>query len=188
LPGLLGTLAFAPWLIHVFYSARFLAGAELLPWFVVGVFGQVLTWPLGFIQRAKGRAGWFFICQSQAGFVNLALALILIPAYGVIAAAWAFVISTYVNVFVSFAIAYHLSRFTWTAHAVRLGFNAISMIGLAITTQKYSDGWIKHILGLFIVSVAGLFSLRGIASRLGVEHKAVKFMLKLPGGRLVSGL
>lgn len=38
LPGLLGTLVFAPWLMRLLYTAKFLPGAELLPWFVVGVF------------------------------------------------------------------------------------------------------------------------------------------------------
>ena len=31
LPGLLGTLVFAPWLMHIFYSAKFLPGAERYP-------------------------------------------------------------------------------------------------------------------------------------------------------------
>jgi PST family polysaccharide transporter len=188
LPGLLGTLALAPWVMHIFYSPKFLPGAALLPWLVIGVFGQVLSWPLGFIQRAKGRARWIFASQTHANLWNLALAMILIPTYGVVAAAWAFALSNAIQGLVVFGIARHLSRFAWTPHAAGLGLTAAGMIGLAAITHMMPDGLTKIGLGALITAAACVVSLRGISTRLGPEHRILKLASRIPGGRLICGL
>jgi PST family polysaccharide transporter len=54
LPGLLAALAFAPLVIKLLYTPQFLPAAHLLPWMALGVFGQVVSWPLGFVQLALG--------------------------------------------------------------------------------------------------------------------------------------
>ena len=171
LPGLLATLAFAPWLMRLFYSAKFLPSAELLPWLAVGIFGQVITFPLGFIQRAKGRSGWIYVSQTHLNLLNLMLALVMIRAYGVVAAAWAFAITTYIHGLVVFGIARRLSKFAWTVPSARL-----------------TGGIVKLVLGVVVTAAGCLFSLRGVASRLGAHHPIVKLALKLPGGRLACGL
>ena len=188
LPGLLGTLVFAPWVMHVFYSAKFLPGTALLPWFIMGVFGQVLTWPMGFIQRAKGRARWIFISQSHTHLLYLALAFILIPAYGLAAAAWAFTLSTFLHGVVVFFIARHLSQLTWTVHAIRLTLMAASMVGLSVLVPLFVQGWAGVFLGMLITLSGIAISLRGISLRLGSGHRIVQLAMKIPGGRLVCGI
>ena len=135
LPGLLGTLAFAPWIMRVFYSVKFLPAAGLLPWLAVGIFGQVITFPLGFIQRAKGRAAWVLVSQTHLNLLNLVLALVLIRAYGVIAAAWAFALATYIHGLVVFGIARRLSRFAWTAPSARLALFGAGMIAQVLSRR-----------------------------------------------------
>ncbi len=188
LPGLLGTLAFAPWLMHVFYSAKFLPGAELLPWLAIGVFGQVIIFPLGFIQRAKGRTRWIFLSQTHLNLLNLALALVMIRAYGVVAAAWAFALTTYIHGLVVFCIARRLSKFAWTVPSARLALFASGMIGVGFVMQLLTGGFVELALGGFITAAGCLFSLRGVSSRLGANHRIVKMVLRFPGGRLACGL
>ncbi len=188
LPGLLGTLAFAPWLMHVFYTAKFLPGAELLPWLAIGIFGQVITFPLGYIQRAKGRSGWIYVSQTHLNLLNLVLALVMIRAYGVVAAAWAFALTTYLHGLVVFGIARRLSKFAWTGPSARLALLASGMIGVGFVAQLLTGGFFKLALGALITSAGCLFSLRGISSRLGANHRIVKLALKFPGGRIACGL
>jgi antigen flippase len=188
LPGILGTLAFAPWLMHAFYSAKFLPGADLLPWLAIGIFGQVITFPLGFIQRAKGRVGWIVVSQTHLNFLNLVLALLMIRAYGVAAAAWAFALTTYLHGLVVFGIARRLSRFAWTVASARLAWSAAGLITAGFAVQLFTKGFWEFLLGAFLTSVAGLYSLRGIAARLGAAHRIVKMALSFPGGRFACGL
>ena len=65
LPGLLGTLTFAPWLMDVFYTQKFREGAALLPFFVISVFCRTITYPLGWILFAKRASGRFALITSM---------------------------------------------------------------------------------------------------------------------------
>ena len=188
LPGLLGSLAFAPWIMHLLYSSKFLLGAELLPWLSIGIFGQMISFPLGFIQRAKGRIGWILVSQTHLNLLNLVLALFLIRAFGLIAAAWAFALAAYIHGLVVFAIARHLSKFAWTPISARLVLSAAGLISAGFTAQMLTNVFLGLGLGALLTTSACVFSLRGISSRLGASHRMVKMALKLPGGRLVCGL
>ena len=187
LPGVLGTLAFAPWLMHLFYSVKFLPGAELLPWLAVGVFGQVITFPLGFIQRAKGKTGWIFLSQTHLNVLNFVLALLLIRFYGVVAAAWAFALTTYIHGLVVFGIARRLSNFAWTPHSARLALSGAGLISVGFAAQWFTKGLVELAIGGLLTIAAALFSLRGIAVRLGANHRVIQMALKFPGGRFACG-
>lgn len=189
LPGILGTLAFAPWLMHAFYSAKFIPGAELLPWLAIGIFGQVITFPLGYIQRAKGRVGWIVVSQTHLNLLSLVLTLVMMHAYGVVAAAWSFALTTYLHGLVVFGIARRLSKFAWTSSSVRLALSAAGMMVMAgFVTQMLTDGLLELVLGALLTTGACVFSLRGISVRLGATHRIVKMALRIPGGRFACGL
>lgn len=188
LPGLLGTLAFAPWLMQLLYSAKFKSGSALLPWFALGVFGQVISFPLGFIQRAKGKVGWIFISQTHLNLLQFALIALMVPIYGVVAASWAFALCTYIHGLVTLGIARHLSGFRWDAHSARLALSAFGVIGVGFATQALTNGLVELALGVFITTAGCVFSLRGITSRLGATHRIVQMAMRFPGGRLACGL
>lgn len=188
LPGLLGTLAFAPWMMNVFYTAKFLSGAALLPWFVVGVFGQVISWPLGTIQLAKGATKWMFFSRTEASVVYLGITMLLVQNHGLAGVAWAFALFTFIHGTVAFGVARYLSRFAWTPSVVRLVLAAFGMIGVAFVAQNLTNELSRLALVAFITGVACLVSVRGISSRLGENHRIVKMVLRFPGIRFVCGL
>jgi enterobacterial common antigen flippase len=187
LPGLLGTLAFAPWLMHAFYSAKFLSGADLLPWLAVGVFAQLITFPMGYIQRAKGQYKWIYVSQTHVNLLNLVLAYVLITRYGVIAASWAFALTTCIHGLVTFGIARHLSDFAWSRCSMRLILAAATIISSSYVSQMLADGVTGYAIGALITAAGCIFSLRGIYSRLGADHRLVKMALKIPGGNFACG-
>jgi len=185
LPGLLGTLAFAPWVMRLFYSVKFLPGAALLPWFVIGVFGQVISIPLGMIQMAKGATKWIYFGRTEVNVVGLGLTMLLINNHGLAGVAWAFALYTFFHGAVVFGIARRLSKFAWTPAVARLLLFAAGMIGAAFVAQKLTNGLFNLALVAIITGAACLTSLRGISLRLGENHRIVKMALKFPGGRLV---
>ena len=188
LPGLLGTLTFAPWLMHIFYSEKFLLGSDLLPWLAVGVFGQVISFQLGYIQRAKGRTAWIYISQSHLNLLNLVLSVVMLINFGLVALAWAFAICTYTHFFVVLGIAKHLSDFRFSSKTVYLILTASALIGVSFALQNWAAGLTGYLLSVFILSAGCFFSIRGISSRLGVEHRIIRIILKFPGGRFVCGI
>ena len=84
LPGIVGTIAFAPYIVRLFYSSQFAPAADLMPWFVFGVYGMIIMFPLGMIQRAKAATKWMYFGQTEANLGHMLLAVLLIPNFGLI--------------------------------------------------------------------------------------------------------
>lgn len=187
LPGLLGTIAFAPGLMFLFYSAEFLPSAGLLPWMVVGVFGQVISFPLGFIQRAKGKARWIILSQSHTHLLHFFLAVLMVQSNGVEGAAWAFALSTSIHGLVVFSIARRLSNFSWSLGSAKLATLAAAVVIAGFAFQLLTDGFAELAFGSVFTAIAGVISLRGISSRLGANHRIMRAVLRLPGARVVCG-
>ena len=82
LPGVLATLAFAPWVIHFFYSSKFDVAGQILCWQVAGMFLRVLSWPMGFIVLAKGRAAVLFWTDLAAYSTYVALGWFGLKLFG----------------------------------------------------------------------------------------------------------
>jgi hypothetical protein len=129
-----------------------------------------------------------FVSQSHLHLLHLTLAVVMIQAYGVVAAAWAFSISTYVHLVVVFAIARRLSNFAWTRPLGFLVLLAAAIIGAGLAVQGAFDGLAEVALGTFVTLIGCLVSLRGISSRLGANHRWVKLAAKFPGGSAACGL
>ena len=88
LPGLLSTLALAPWVIRIFYSAEFVEAGDLLRWFVLGCFGRVVTWPMGFIFVAKGLGKTFAATETFVNMLHIGLIIAGLHLFGLVV--WAF--------------------------------------------------------------------------------------------------
>lgn len=188
LPGLLGTLAFAPWVMQVFYSVNFLPGAELLPWFVLGVFGQVLSWPMACTLPAKGAVAWFVMVEFCANILRLFLSIILLRWCGLwgtaLAVALLYVIYTALMVW----ICRRLTGFGWSLACLKLmGISAV-LISSGFVAQKWLPGYLGLATGAILTAGTCLLSVRGVATRLGAGHRIVQMACKFPGVRFVCGI
>lgn len=186
LPGLVATQAFAPLLMQLFYSREFLAGGELLQWFVLGVMLQVVAWPLGFIQRAKGASRWMYLSQTEAYVVLLTLSIALLRYYDdVVGVALALPCMYAVHLVITLLIARHLSSFRYTTDSMRLQAFAVALTLVGFSVQR----WLPSNYSLGIGSVVALasvyFSLRGIVRRIDDEHRLTRFLRSLPGGKFI---
>lgn len=185
LPGLIGTIGFAPWVLHLFYSSEFLPASQLLVAMFLGCFAQVIGWPLGFIARAKGAIRWMIVPESTVTLLQLALALILLPYFGLSGVALAFTITWVTYILVMLGVADRLSGFRWTRGAIRLiGFAALLILSTSTAIQVL-ETIPARLVGACAAMLACLFSARGIAVRLGPEHRIVKLLSKVPGWRLL---
>ena len=188
LPGLLATLAFAPWVMRIFYSAKFLPGADLLPWFVLGIFGQVVSWPMGFVLLAKGAAGWFVALESCANVVRLSLSIILLRWLGLWGTALAIPLLYVVVTAMVLWICRRLTGFRWASASLKLMAISAALIFSGFAAQKWLPRYPGLAAGVILTAVACVLSLRGIATRLGGNHRIVQMVCKFPGVRFASGI
>lgn len=187
-PGILGTLAFAPWLMKIFYSAKFTEGAELLPWFILGVFGRVISWPLGFMLMAKGASRWYAFTETLFTILNVALAIWLLRIYGLMGIALASAVLYAAYNIGMVLLAAHLTGFRWSTGVIKLFAASAILVGSGFASGMFLPfGWAEGV-GLILTLAAMVFSLRGISSRLGTEHRMVQMACRLPGGRFLCGI
>jgi PST family polysaccharide transporter len=182
LPGLVATLAFSPLVIHVFYSAKFAASAALLPWFVLGVFGRVISWPMGFIMLAKGESRWFIATETAGSGLRAAMNLALVPAIGVVAAAYSFAVTYVLYTMLMLLVSRRLIGFSWSYSTARLILGAVIVILFSFAVHYSVQGTAGILAGGAITLAASLFSLYGLAARLE-SGRLIQWLSLLPGGR-----
>jgi antigen flippase len=186
LPGILGTLAFAPWVLVLFYSEKFRPSAELLPFLVLGVFGRVVSWPMGFIQLAKGASRWFAATETVFVALWFGLVLWLVPTVGAIGAAYAFVITYVLYALGMLWVGRALIGFRWSSTVKRLLALSGGLVGLAFGLPFVTQGWVTITGGAVLTLMGAAFSLLGLERRLGSESWLARALARLPGGRWLT--
>jgi PST family polysaccharide transporter len=142
IPGVLATITLAPWVLAVFYSGEFVGATGIIRWQIVGIALRVVSWPLGFVQLAKGKGTIFMLTELAASSLHIALLLVGIKLFGLD------------GVGISFALLYFcysagmlftcrwLSGFEWSRQAKRillLSFAVVAMTFIAVCSLP--EGW-----------------------------------------------
>ena len=181
LPGLLATIAFSPLVIQVFYTAKFITAAEMLPWFVIGVFGRVISWPLGFIQLAKGASITYTATETAANALHLFFVWVGLRYMGIVGVAVAFAVLYGCYTVIVFWVAVRLSGFRWSRSVVKLIVFSAIFIGMVFGIINLFPGTPATISSLILVLISGIYCLRQLVLRLGPEHRISKLAATVPG-------
>lgn len=180
-PGLVGTLCFASQIIQIFYTDEFIFAAGLMPFFVMGVFGQIVAWPMGLIQQAKGATNWMFLSQTNANILLMLLTYFLFKSYGLIGAAAAFALLYPVQTLITYLISRHLTGFSWSPAVVSLLLKSMVSLLVGLFLHYNFEGWMIWLLGMPLVAVTALYNMKGLATRLDDSHKLIRLCSKSPG-------
>ncbi len=176
LPGILTTLAFGSWILEVFYSKEFLAAAELMPFFMLGVFGRVVSWPLGYIQLAKGASRIYLATETLIICLWLGLVFWLVPVVGLSGAAYAFPIVYLVYTLGMLAVAHYLIGFHWSRTVKRLLILSTCTILLSFAVIFSENKWLAYTGGGLIALLATVHSIQALGKRLGHTHRLSRFL------------
>lgn len=179
-PGMLAILVLAPWIIQIFYTAKFAAAAELLPWFVLGCLGRVISWPMGFITLAKGKAHWMVFTESSASLLHILLIWIGLHYLGVLGVAVAFfVLYVFYTVLMKF-VSYQLSGFNWNSDVWKLLVTILPVTGGLFLVSQFMQGIYSTIIGTIVTFASVVYCLRELTRRLGSEHRICNFINRIP--------
>jgi O-antigen/teichoic acid export membrane protein len=131
---------------------------------------------------ALGEGKWFAMSETASVVAHAALAFVLISALGLWGVALAFALLYLLYTGLVSAIAFRLIRFHWSMPVLRMLLLSSLLIGLAFIFQKMAEGLPAVLAGAVLTVCAALYSLRGLAERLGSSHRLVQAIHKLPGG------
>lgn len=173
IPGILATLTFAPWVIHLAYSARFAPALDILRWQILGVLGQVMFWPLGYVFPALGCAKLFVWIEASSKALLLGLSWLGMTRLGLSGLGLAYLGMYVFYGLAAFTLVHRLSRFEYTKANVRLGVGAII---LAASVYLATAGILPPLWGVAIggtlTGAAGVYAVRKMSHRTGYRSLA----------------
>ena len=178
LPGVLGTIAFAPWVVRVFYSGQFDQAAEVLCWQMSGNFLRVVSWPMGFILLAQGRGTLFVLTDAAAWTVYVVLAWIGLQRFGLPGMGMAFLGLYAFHVVMMAIVVAVCSGFRWSAANLRLLTVGGLMVTGALVSRMTLGEPLATSVGAGLATAAGALSVRGVMAMLGA-HRIGRLLGKL---------
>lgn len=167
LPGVLATIAFAPLILNLFYTSEFVAASGVIRWQIVGTALRVASWPLGYVQLAKGRAGLFIATETAAHSAHLLLTVAGLHLFGLDGVGIAFAVLYGVYTLGMLWVCRFLSGFRWSRAAGTIllascAAVAASFAAIEVLPQNVGTG-----VSVVIMVVAGGLCLAGVQARLG---------------------
>lgn len=183
LPGLLATLALAPWILQLFYTREFLGAVELLQWFILGCMGRVISWPLGYIMLALGKSSYLILSETIMHTVHVLLIFAGLRVFGVVGVAYAFVLVYVLHVFVTLFIAKNLIHFSWTRRSkatIFLASTASLLLFLSSLELNQSNATLVGAAATLVSLITSAFLIikrTGADDRFPLIKKASRFFL-----------
>ena len=163
-PGVVATLAFAPVVIHLFYSADFAGATDTLRWIGLGMGLRVITWPIGYVIVAKGTRSIFFGVELAWTVVNIGASWVLVSLVGVVGAGIAFFISYIFHGVVVYLVVAKLTGFRWSGATLKAGGLTLTAAGLVFSNYYLlSNDW-GMILNAIIFLAVTTYSIHTLLS------------------------
>ena len=188
LPGLLLTLVLAPWIIQLFYTKEFLPAVELLQWFILGCFGRVISWPLGFVMLALGKGHWFFITETSFNLLHILLIVFGFLLMGIEGVAIAFFVMYIGYTIAVLIVARHLIDFSWSLAAKKIGCITLPLIGITFILVTHLPLWAATIIGLGLSLMTSIYCMYGLTKRISSNHPILKVASNIPCIRKIYSL
>jgi enterobacterial common antigen flippase len=155
-PGVIGTLALAPLVLTVFYSAQFDGASGVLRWLCLGMAMRVVSWPMGYIIIAKSANNFFIFSEFAWTVVYLASAWWFTGHYGLVGVGIAFFASYAFHVVMNYAIVKKLSDFRMTPINIQtnvLYFSLYVVIFLGYYTLPFIWAIIAGVVAVLLTSI-----------------------------------
>lgn len=170
LPGVLATIAFAPWVVRLLYSNRFDQAAEILCWQMTGNFLRLASWPMGNILLAQGRGTLFVLTDAAAWTVYLALAWIGLRWFGLPGMGMAFFGLYAFHVALIAIVVATCFGFRWSAANLRLLTVGGCMVSATLVSRMSLAEPLATIVGAGFTAAAVVLSLNNLIAILGVDR------------------
>lgn len=168
-PGILITLTFAPYVIQIFYSVKFVPAYEILRWQLLGIFLRVVSWPIGFVLLAKGRGKVFFWTELTANVIHVALIWIGLSLFGLVGTGIAFFLLYVAYTCLISKVVHRISGFSWTTVNLRLIVITAFGVSLAFLFPRCMTQLIALVCGFLLVLLSIFYSLHSLYRLVGPE-------------------
>jgi PST family polysaccharide transporter len=158
-PVLLAMAALAPLVLNLLYSPAFAGAADLLRWQLTGEVLKLPGWALSFLLLARADKGRYLSVESAFAIAYVALALLLLPPFGLRGAGIA-----YAAAYLAYSLLLVWVCARWQSvrlareNVLHLAVVVTALLGLALLGPNAP--WIAGAVGLVAAAVAAAFAIR----------------------------
>lgn len=169
-PALLATLTFAPWLLQLVASGKFLPATEVLRWFCLGMLLRAFSWPMAFVMMAKNAQKLFFWTELFSNALYIALVWFGVGRFGLNGVGMAFVVLYAVYAGMAYLIVRHLSDFRWSQeNLVIAAIYGLLAVGMFIVC-KFIIPLAALGIGVVVTAITGFFSIKKLCAMVPPER------------------
>lgn len=178
-PGLAATIIFAPFVIKIFYSGKFDASIDILRWSVYGIYGRVISWPLGFVMLARGMGKTFFWSETFLNVFYLGTIWCCTKTWGLPGTGIAFMLLYVFYTAVVYAIGHSTAGVNWAVvNCVQIALFGILLISVGLISAWVADPWYQYTINIAILAGASGYCLQRLKLKAGVGIKAILKKIK----------
>jgi PST family polysaccharide transporter len=169
-PALLATLTFAPWLLHLVASGKFLPATEVLRWFCLGMLLRAFSWPMAFVMMAKNAQKLFFWTELGSNLLYVGLVWLGVGRFGLNGVGMAFVALYAVYTAIAYVIVRRLSDFRWSRENLWIAsVYGVLTVGMLVACKFLSFAAALG-LGMVVATATGVFSVKKLCAMLPPER------------------
>jgi PST family polysaccharide transporter len=180
-PGILATITFAPLVIYLFYSAKFVGAVVLLRWICMGMALRIISFPVGFIIVAKNRQLAFFVAEAAWATFNIASTWWGLQTFGLEGAGIAFLLTNFLHGLIVYHQARTMTGFRWSGENLRAGSYFLLACTATFMAQLALPQWPALAFGTCLTLASLWFCVRTMVTLTGAEDR-------LPGIRRILHL
>ena len=161
-PLVVGMLLFAPWVLHLFYSAKFVPAEGLLRWQIAGSFLKVLSWPFGYILLSRSKGLLFLLTELLWHGSYLAFTWLLWEPLGLTAAGLAFLLAYVLYTLCLLLLARRICDFRiQSRNLYYLGLFLFFVLSAFLLAHVFHPAhWVKWSLSALLLLVCSYISLQ----------------------------
>ena len=158
-PGILGTLTLAPWVLELFYSPAFASAASVIQWQLMGVGLCVISWPVGMIMVAKGMSSFLIFTEIVIATIKITLLAVGMKMWGLEGAGISFLIAYVVHTVVVYLIAKKTTGFGWSRRSLFIIVGACAVIAAVFSAIRLLPLFAGTVLSsvITLATTAGCF-------------------------------
>lgn len=160
LPSAIGFYILKSNIVDCLLGTQYQAAAlKLLPWFIVGsVFFTIKVNYLDFYFQLENKTAYQLYISILIAVMNIALNIYLIPKYGIISAAYAYVISFFIGAAIAFCLSFDFVKKTFPMKAFVKAFLASFLMAIILLlTRSLFSGVVSLIFNIMTGALAYLF-------------------------------
>jgi PST family polysaccharide transporter len=175
LPGICGTLAFAPVIVPLLYSEQFSPATEVLRWQVLGVLLRVASWPMGYLLLARGKARLYWWTELSYNLLHAGLVWACVRLWGLPGTGVAF-FGLYVYYGgLMWIVTRRLSGFSWSMANRRVAAVAIPTVAFVFLCPMVLPSPWQVVAAAGATILSGLYSIRVLRSLPG-GHRPLRVL------------